>query len=122
MVSRAPGAIDAVIREQLDRAHHAAGAAENAAQFACALARVDDSFRILDAYYFAEGFDPGEVRFTSAQGTFTPFNDRLTAFLFNPALAALRGDARFAQLTERLGLADYWRQARTPPDYLADRR
>jgi DNA-binding winged helix-turn-helix (wHTH) protein/tetratricopeptide (TPR) repeat protein len=118
MVTRAPAEIDAVISEQLGRASRAAGAAENAAQFAAALGRIDDSFHILDAYYFAEGFDPGEVRFDSAQGTFTPRNDRLTAFLFNPALAPLRGDGRFARLTERLGLTHYWRDARVRPDYL----
>lgn len=119
ILSKSPGEVDAVVAEQVKRAGQAAGVAENAAQFAAALGRRDDSFRILNAYYFGEGFDAGEIRFTSAQGTLTPRNDRLTTFLFNPVLADLRHDPRFARLASRLGLVDYWRGARKAPDYLS---
>jgi tetratricopeptide (TPR) repeat protein len=118
MVSRDPAAIDGAMKQQVERAHLAAGSAENAFQFAAAFGRFDECFRIMDAYYFAEGFDPGELRFTRSQGTYTPRNDRLTGLLFNPVMAEVRRDPRFAALTRRLGLADYWRTAGKLPDYL----
>jgi hypothetical protein len=110
-----------VTAEWMQRAHRGAGYAENAAQFMTALGRVDDAFSVLLAYYFSEGFDCGEVRFSAGQGTYTPRDDRLTSFLFNPALAPLRKDARFAQLMERLGFSTYWSASRNPPDYFARR-
>lgn len=110
-------AVDAVMREQLSEARQAAGKAENAAQIAAALGRVDDSFDILNAYYFAQGFDPGEVRFDARQGTSTPRNDRLTTFLFNPPMKPVRADPRFAGLVDRLGLSAYWRASKEWPDY-----
>ena len=90
---------------------------ENAAQFMTALGRIDEAFSVLDAYYFAEGFDCGEIRFTASQGTYTPHNDRLTWFLFNPALAPLRADKRFEDLVRRIGLSAYWKESGYPPDY-----
>lgn len=118
MQSREPTVIDAVLAEQVGRARRAAGAAENAFHFAAALGRPDISFAVMNAYYFGEGFDPGEVRFTLEQGTYTPRNDRLTGLLFNPVMASQRTDPRFATLTARLGLADYWRAVGKQPDYL----
>ena len=119
MQSRAPADVDAVIKEWTDHAHHGAGRAENAAQFMSVLGRLDDAFAVLRAYYFAEGFDPGEVRFDRAQGSFTPRNDRQTAFLFNPAMASARADPRFAALIDELHLTDYWRASGKKPDYLS---
>jgi DNA-binding winged helix-turn-helix (wHTH) protein/tetratricopeptide (TPR) repeat protein len=108
-----------IAADWLQRAHRGAGYAEIAAQFLTALGRVDQAFAVLRAYYFSDGFDCGEIRFNASAGTYTPRNDRLTAFLFNPALAPLRADARFGDLMERLGFAAYWRASGRPPDYLA---
>lgn len=120
--SRAPAEIDGVTKEWVERAHQGAGLAENAAQFMASLGRVDEAFTVLRAYYFAEGFDPGEVRFERAQGSYTPRNDRQTAFLFNPAMAPARADPRFAKLMSDLRLTDYWRASGNEPDYLASGR
>lgn len=120
--SRAPAEIDAVTKEWIERAHHGAGLAENAAQFMSSLGRLDESFAVLRAYYFAEGFDPGEVRFERAQGSYTPRNDRQTVFLFNPAMAAARADPRFAKLMSDLRLTNYWRASGQVPDYQAGGR
>jgi tetratricopeptide (TPR) repeat protein len=117
--SRSQNEVLAVTNEWMERAHHGAGYAENAAQFMATLGRVDDAFAVLRAYYFSEGFDCGEVRFERATGSFTPRNDRQTAFLFNPALARLRADGRFAELVGRLRLTDNWRASHHLPDYLA---
>lgn len=116
-----PAKTERVATEWMERAHKGAGYAENAVQFMAALGRTDDAFAILRAYYFSEGFDCGEVRFTSSQGTYTPHNDRLTWFLFNPAIAPLRSDARFAKLMNDLRFTDYWRASGRPPDYLVSR-
>ena len=113
---------DAVVTEWAERAHHGAGYAENAAQFMATLGRFDEAFVVLRAYYFSEGFDCGEVRFERATGSFTPRNDRQTAFLFHPGVAPLRGDPRFTKLANDLRLADYWRASGQKPDYLAGGR
>jgi hypothetical protein len=105
----------------MERAHHGTGYAENAAQFMAALGRIDQAFAVLRAYYFSEGFDCGEIRFSPALGTATAHNDRLTAFLFDPAMAPLRSDARFAKLMNDLRFTDYWQASGNPPDYLAGR-
>ena len=105
----------------MGRAHHGAGYAENAAQFMASLGQADAAFEVLRAYYFSEGFDCGEVRFESSIGSFTPRNDRQTGLLFNPAIAPLRSDPRFAKLMNDLHLTDYWRQSGVQPDYLARR-
>ena len=116
-----PATTAGVTGEWMQRAHEGAGYAENAAQFMTALGRIDDAFAVLRAYYFSEGFDCGEIRFTSSQGTYTPHNDRLTWFLFNPALSPLRADKRFADLVRRIGLSAYWTESGRRPDYLARR-
>jgi DNA-binding winged helix-turn-helix (wHTH) protein/tetratricopeptide (TPR) repeat protein len=110
--------IDAVIETQRNRARRAAGQAENAIQFAAALGRIDVAIELLNAYYFGEPFEVPEVRFTVEQGSYTPKFDRLTPFLFNPPLKAVRADPRFNALVARLGLRRYWEQSGSLPDYL----
>ena len=39
-----------------------------------------------------------------------------TAILFSPPMAAFRADPRFRELTERVGLAEYWRRSKHWPD------
>ena len=117
--SRAPQEVELVTREWMTKAHEGAGYAENAVQFMAAMSKIDEAFAVLRAYFFSEGFDCGEIRFTSSQGTYTPRNDRLTAWLFNPAMARLRRDPRFPTIVNRLGLTRYWDASGVRPDYLA---
>lgn len=119
--SRAQGEVESVTSEWMAKAHTGAGYAENAVQFMAAMGRIDDAFSVLRAYFFSEGFDCGEVRFSASQGTYTPRNDRLTAWLFNPALAPIRSDIRFGPIVNRLGLTRYWKDAGYIPDYLSAR-
>ena len=112
---------DAIVKEWTERARHGAGYAENAAQFLATLGRFDDAFAMLRAYYFSEGFDCGEVRFERATGSFTPRNDRQTAFLFNPAFTSMRADPRFIKLMNDLRFTEYWRASGHRPDYQASR-
>lgn len=110
--------IDEAMIAELERARRGAGYAENTIQFASAVDRLDDAFAVAEAYYFGRGFEVPELRFTPEQGTFTPRRERLTRFLFYPSTARMRADARFAGLTEELGLTRYWRQSGSQPDYL----
>lgn len=119
MLSRAPRDIDAAVTVSLEGAHRGAGFAENGMQFLAALGRRDEAFAVADAYYFARGFDPGELRFSTEQGTYTRRNARRTHILFLPPTAAMRADPRFARLADELGLVRYWRDAGVRPDYQA---
>jgi DNA-binding winged helix-turn-helix (wHTH) protein/tetratricopeptide (TPR) repeat protein len=112
-----PAGVDAIIAEQMQRARLGAGYAENAIQFACALGRLDSAFAIAEAYYFGRGFEVPEIRFTPEQGSYSPPGDRMTAYLFMPVLAPMRADPRFGRLVEELGLAKYWKETGSRPDY-----
>jgi DNA-binding winged helix-turn-helix (wHTH) protein/tetratricopeptide (TPR) repeat protein len=119
MQSRSPRDIDAAVAASLEGAHRGAGFAENGIQFLSALGRLDEAFAVADAYFFARGFDPGELRFSTEQGTYTRRNARRTHMLFFPSTAAMRGDPRFARLVGELGLTDYWKASGIRPDYQA---
>ena len=43
-----------------------------------------------------------------------------TEVLFEPNLAAARGEPAYAELVRRFGLTDYWRSARNAPDVCRD--
>jgi hypothetical protein len=89
-----------------------AGDIPAATRFFAALGQVDLVFELLDAYFFNSG------RFA--------YSDRLphTALtryevvdLFWPPMAPVWADRRFDVLAERIGLAAYWRETKTLPDY-----
>ena len=117
MQTRRPGDVETAMQSSVERARHSVGRAENAIQFACGFGRVDPAFEIAAALFFGRGFDPGEVRFTPEQGNLNRRNDRRTQFLFFPVTAPMRADARFDGLVSELGLAQYWRESGTRPDY-----
>lgn len=94
------------------------GRAENTIQFASALGSIDEAFAVAEAYYFGRGFIVPELRFSREQGTYLRADDRLTGFLFNPALEPIRGDPRFDQMVGELGLKAFWKASGRPPDYL----
>ena len=118
MKSRAPGDIDAVIREQWQWARTASWMTEAAIVYSAALDRVDDAFAMLDGYYFNDGFTAGAPRSAGELASATPLNDRQTTLLFKPPMASVRADPRFGRLVSRLGLVDYWRTVKRRPDYL----
>lgn len=116
MASRAPGDIEAAMQLYLAAARKGAGHAQNAIFFASANGRLDEAFAIADALFLGKGFEVGDVRFSSVQGSYTRRADRHTYFLFEPPVAAMRADPRFERLVADIGLARYWRQAERP-DY-----
>ncbi|MGH6786095.1 MAG: hypothetical protein ACREBO_04635, partial [Novosphingobium sp.] len=90
--------------------------AQEAVIFASAVGRVDAAFDYLDLYYFtALGVRSFRKRFPPRQ--LQPHSGVLTYFLFEPPMRAVREDARFASLVERLGLSSYWRTNRLKPDF-----
>jgi hypothetical protein len=105
------------MRRRLAKARQGTGYAEIAIKIGSMLGRLDDSFAVADALFFGRGFDPGNLRYTAEQAIYTPRRDRRTHFLFLPQFAAMRADPRFAPLVERIGLAHYWAESGTRPDY-----
>jgi tetratricopeptide (TPR) repeat protein len=75
-----------------------------------ALNALDDTFEILGGYYFGSGKWAGAAPEAGDA-------DRITQPLFLPPMKAAWTDPRFAQLLERIGLEDYWRQSGTVPDF-----
>ena len=75
------------------------------------LGMADEMFALLEAYFFG-----GVVNGTRIDPP-GPLGARFAGTLFAPALAALRGDPRFASLLVRTGLEDYWRKSGTRPDF-----
>ncbi|HEX8534122.1 MAG TPA: winged helix-turn-helix domain-containing protein [Allosphingosinicella sp.] len=103
--TRDPGAVAAALSAQRAMLIEQAGSAPVVAPVFAALGRADLAFEALEAY-----FREGPV----AAGQEQP---RYTQFLFTPPMAPLRADPRFGAITRAIGLEDYWRSARIPPDY-----
>jgi hypothetical protein len=80
------------------------------AQACAALGDPDRAFDILNGYYFGEG-EWASVAPKAGD------RDRSTSRLFQPPARRLWADPRFATLTGRIGLDDYWRQSGTRPDF-----
>jgi hypothetical protein len=80
------------------------------AQACAALGDGDQAFRIWDGYYFSQGDWASIAPKTGDVG-------RTTSRLFQPPTRSLWRDGRFAALTGRIGLDDYWRQSGTQPDF-----
>lgn len=117
IASGAKSDIDTALDLNMAAARKAAGQAENTIQFASAVGRLDDAFALAEAYFLGRGFQVGDVRFSELQGGYTRRVDRRTFLLFMPTTAAMRSDPRFEPLVRDIGLARYWQQSGTVPDY-----
>lgn len=81
------------------------------------LGEVDRAFEVATAYFLEEGPLMASVRWRPGQLSVNDQRRRKTHMLFVPATSGLRADPRFETLTERIGLAAYWRSAGVAPDY-----
>lgn len=109
-----PARAAASLRVQQGKAREGVRQAANAIRFAAVTGQLDAAFALADAYFFGRGFAVDE---SFGNGLFEPLSQRHTNLLFEPPVAAMRADPRFAWLTKELGLEWYWREARNPPDY-----
>jgi DNA-binding winged helix-turn-helix (wHTH) protein/Flp pilus assembly protein TadD len=116
MLTLAKTDVDAAVASAIAAARQGVGFAEVAIMFTGAVGRVEDSYRVIDAYYFDRGFAPGEQRFAKEQGMYSPHRERFTHILFRRFMQPVRADPRFAVLTGALGLDDYWRRSGTRPE------
>ncbi|PZU48908.1 MAG: hypothetical protein DI568_06385 [Sphingomonas sp.] len=78
------------------------------------LDRRDAAFRVAEEWY-GDAAAPG----LTAEERLARRHRTGTMVLFLPPLAAMRADARFLPLCDRIGLSAYWRAASQRPDFLA---
>ena len=109
--------VNRVIATLRSHARVSAWLAERAVTNACLLGQIDAAFEFADALLFSRGFVVPDFAATAGRAPRTSLGERSPRVLFLPPTRALRSDRRFGQLTERLGLTDYWRTTRTVPDF-----
>jgi tetratricopeptide (TPR) repeat protein len=111
--SRDPAEAAALAAESLKRAQQSANEAQDGIRSASALGRIEEAFRIADAYFFNRGFAVPD--FPSSKNV--SLEQRQTRLLFEPVTKPMRADPRFETLVKDLGYDRYWRQSGHPPDY-----
>ncbi len=114
--TRTPVAIATALRLNDAAARRGRGFTENAVELASSLDDVDAAFGYTNAYFFGQGFGVAARRYSAEQSEYTHRAKLQTKFLFTPPTRTLRADPRFAELTRRIGLSDYWRTSGTRPD------
>lgn len=115
--SRDPAEIETQSRIWMDKAHQAAGYAENAMQFLAAFGKIDEAFAVVEAYLLDRGWKVPSVRFPHGQNVFTRLADRRAHHIFLPSMRSLWTDPRFPKLLDAIGLTRYWQVMGIQPDY-----
>ena len=99
-----------LIREAIDAivatAESGKGYLLGGAVFTAFVGDVDQSFRLLNAFFFDRGFKVPDQYFNRAYTSFG--GERHTVTLFARSIAADRSDPRFAAMTREIGLDGYW--------------
>jgi len=79
------------------------------------LGRIDTFFKVAPLYFPEQRGDSAQAR--DARWLESPLAWRNLRMLFRTDMAALRTDARFIPLVERMGLLEYWRSSGKWPDF-----
>lgn len=104
--------LKASLQALTEAARKGVGFAENAAIFAAFLNDLDTAFKILIGLYLNRGFEVADVRFSPEQAIYLA-RERNTYILFRRQLHPVRRDPRFRDLTQEIGLRDYWKRTGT---------
>lgn len=75
------------------------------------MGEIDRAFEVANAYLLEDGPLMASVRWRPGQVAVNDQRRRKTHSLFVPVAAGMRADPRFAELTRRIGLSDYWAKA-----------
>ena len=115
IMSRRPEDIADTLARYDEAIEQGTGFIQNAIIFDALMGRADEAFMLAQRFYFSIG-RTSQRRYSQEQAIYAPRN-RLTYFLFSRETSSLRQDARFGELTRKLGLEEFWRVTRIPPDY-----
>ncbi len=81
-----------------------------------ALGEVDAAYDIIELLLFNGGPLAGPAARMKSEMLLSDVSWRQTQWLFTPPLGAVRDDPRYAELTDRTGLAAYWQKTGRGPD------
>lgn len=118
IASRRPADVARAADRLVDEVTRGPSNAINALLLLNGLGQMDRAFDVANAYLLEDGPLMASVRWRPGQVTVNDQRRRKTHMLFVPAATAMRGDPRFITLTDRIGLADYWRRAGVTPEFL----
>lgn len=111
-----PADADVAVRRLLAEVSQGPSNAINAILMLNGMGRVEQALDVADAYLLEEGPLMASVRWRAGQVSVNDQRRRKTNMLFVPVSAAMRQHPRFAVLTRRIGLDDYWRRSGTRLD------
>jgi hypothetical protein len=112
LATRTPRDIEHAIGLHLKRAAQDAGDMPASMRFFAALDRHDMVFDLADAYFSNSG--PLALPNRLKPSRYTRYD---VLSLFWPPMARIRQDSRFTGLSQRIGLASYWHQSGSVPDF-----
>jgi hypothetical protein len=90
-----------------------------AIMYLCALDSAAAAMALCERYYLREGKFPVRLRYEPRiEASINEMHRRATQPLFLPVTATLRTHPQFVELSQRIGLTDYWESAGVTPDFL----
>jgi DNA-binding winged helix-turn-helix (wHTH) protein/tetratricopeptide (TPR) repeat protein len=114
--TRAPGDIARAVEICTDAARLAPGLAAHAIMMFSHLGEIDAAFRVANGLLEAKGAVVQEARGAGIRDLYSGSAWGRTQFLFIPATASFRADARFPDMCSRIGHVDYWKRRGIWPD------
>lgn len=112
-VNRDPREIGDVMESQTRLTRQSSPDAESAIEFACLFGKIDTAFEIGRALFLSDGYAIPD----SPNSTDVTLESRNTRLLFLATTQPMRADPRFETLVNDIGLARYWRESGSMPDY-----
>lgn len=108
----------AVVAQEVTRAREDPWQAMDVIGNLCALGRVEQAFEVAEAMYRSRGDTIPDRKHESNEPDTVTIDNRSTVWMFQPPVRAMRSDPRFLALAETVGLAKYWRESNSVPDFL----